>query len=151
MPATNATSALDFLRQMLDNKKSDLAFYTANFAAVDGQVKPFSDSVKIDKDSYFLCTHGMVFAANGATDQTITTYLVPDCNVYLRDTSTGRGLMDVPAILPAYFGAGNFPALWPMPYAFTPGGDIECDLYCLSQAGIPLDVQLVFIGMKVFL
>jgi hypothetical protein len=139
---------------LLDPNKSDYFVYQGTFTAAVGggaTAGKFSVDVPTDRDSVFFWCYGQVFCADATNNtQNFSAAYAADALLNLRDASTGRNLTAAPMILPAFFGTGVFPVQLPKPYAFAPASVIECDLQILSGNVPTFDIQLAFIGIKIF-
>ena len=111
-------------------------------AAQIGNVNIQADSDFIIEKTTFACD------VAGAT-QTLNTMTVPNVNVLLVATSSGRQLMNIALPLASLFGPAWLPFIWPKPYLLHASSTLTHTLTSFEAAVTPF-VTLVFHGRKLF-
>lgn len=71
-------------------------------------------SFNVDNDSDFMWLKGTYFAAVADAQQQSATREVPGVTVTIKDTTSGRDIMNVPVAIPAMFGTGELPFILPV-------------------------------------
>lgn len=107
-------------------------------------------NVTLDADSDFLWQKFNVFALfnNGVTTEVETK---PAITVTIKDTASGRDLMNGPLPLANLAGDGQLPFILPTPKVFQARGTIAVNVVNLHPDNTYTDLYLVFVGTKLFL
>lgn len=124
------------------------------------QIGPFSSlapsaslpgNVTLDADSDFLWQKFNVFATTGNDGATQSTQVVPALTITIKDTSSGRDLMNSAVPLPALAGSGQLPFILPTAKIFQARGTISVNVANISDNATYTGIYLSFIGTKLFL
>lgn len=108
-------------------------------------------TVTLDADSDFLWQKFNVFATTGNDGATQATQVVPALTITIKDTASGRDLMNAPIPLPALAGSGQLPFILPTAKIFQARGTISVNVANVSDNATYTGIYLVFIGTKLFL
>jgi hypothetical protein len=108
-------------------------------------------NVTIDADADFLWQKLTCFADEASAGATESTQVVPGVTITIKDTSSGRDLMNGPIPLPALCGDGQLPFILPTPKIFQARGTIAINLANITAATSYTNLYVVFIGTKLFL
>jgi hypothetical protein len=119
---------------------------TAGIAAVSGTQTP---NIQIRADSDFVIEKTTFSADIAAAAQTASTRVLPNVNVQIVITSSGRQLFNVQAPLTGLFGDGQLPFIWPKPYIVPASSTLQIQLVSFEAAIVPF-ITLNFIGRVLF-
>jgi hypothetical protein len=123
--------------------------YRAQFLALaPAATQTFNVNIQADADFKIL---GGAYHANVANAaQTISTYTYPLVDIQLTDTGSGRFFQDNPVSLPAYFGNGQLPFLWPIPKIMRARSTLQVQATNYDAASTYNIRGLYFIGVKMY-
>ena len=93
----------------------------------------------------------MAFATIANAGETESTQVVPNCTLTIKDTASGRDLMNAPVPIPTLAGNGQLPFILPTPKVFQARGTIAVQVQNVSSDDTYTDLYLVFCGTKLFL
>src|SRR5271165_6633530 len=142
------------LSQMSDSQLTqlfgvrDFFVYEADFATIaaggNGQF-----TMTVQADSNFLWQYGCFYAstANAAFQQ--NTRPIPNMNMTIQDSSSGRQLMSGPVPIASLFGTGQEPYELPSPRFFRANTTITLSVNNFDAA-VSYDLKLSFMGTKFF-
>ena len=108
-------------------------------------------NVTLDADSDFLWQKFNVFATTGNDGATQATQVVPALTITIKDTSSGRDLMNAAVPLPALAGSGQLPFILPTAKIFQARGTIAVNVANISDNETYTGIYLAFVGTKLFL
>lgn len=108
-------------------------------------------NVTLDADSDFLWQKFNVFATAGNDGAQQSNQEVPAITVTIKDTSSGRDLMNAAVPLPALAGSGQLPFILPTAKIFQARGTIAVNIANISDNVTYTGIYLAFIGTKLFL
>jgi hypothetical protein len=108
-------------------------------------------NVTLDADSDFLWQKFNVFATIGSAGETQATQAVPAITITIKDTASGRDLMNGPVPLPSLAGSGQLPFILPTAKIFQARGTISVNIANISGDDTYTGIYLAFIGTKLFL
>ncbi len=108
-------------------------------------------NVTLDADSDFLWQKFNVFATTGNDGATFDSQVVPAITVTIKDTASGRDLMNGPIPLPALAGSGQLPFILPTAKIFQARGTISVNIVNVSDNATYTGIYLTFVGTKLFL
>lgn len=108
-------------------------------------------NVTLDADSDFLWQKFNVFATTGNDGTTSANAIVPALTITIKDTSSGRDLMNAAVPLPAMAGSGQLPFILPTAKIFQARGTIAVNVANISDNATYTGIYLAFIGTKLFL
>ena len=130
------------------NHRRDIYTYSAEVAAiaVGGNA---NDTIAIEADSDFILQKLTYHADIAGAAQTAATRVVPNVSVLIKDTGSGRQLMDTSIPIPSLFGTGELPFILPNPRLFMRNSTIQV-AFTSFEAAITPDVFLSFIGYKIY-
>lgn len=127
----------------------DFFTYQVNFAAVlagSSQTQTFT----IQADADFLLTKQAFFATLGNVAFTDSSRPIPNINVTIQDTGSGRNLMNTAVPIASIFGTGQLPFILPRQRIFLANATVNVTITNFDVAD-DYDVYLSFIGEKGFL
>lgn len=107
-------------------------------------------AIIFDNDSDFICTKAEYFVDIAGAAQTDSTRVVPLISVLLQPGGSGRRMMQEAVPLPAVFGTGALPFIFPVRHTFVGGTTLNITLTNYSAATAYANLYLVFSGMKVY-
>lgn len=108
-------------------------------------------NVTLDADSDFLWQKLTVFALIGNAGETEATQVVPGITLTIKDTASGRDLMNGPIPIPALCGNGQLPFILPTPKIFQARGTIAVNVVNVTGDDTYTNLYITFIGTKLFL
>lgn len=108
-------------------------------------------NVTLDADSDFLWQKMTVFATIADAGETAATQVVPAISITIKDTASGRDLMNGPVPLPSLAGNGQLPFILPTPKVFQARGTIQVNVQNISADDTYTGLFVTFIGTKLFL
>lgn len=108
-------------------------------------------NVTLDADSDFLWQKFNVFATIGDAGETSATTVVPAITITIKDTASGRDLMNSAVPLPALAGSGQLPFILPTAKIFQARGTIQVNIQNVATDDTYTGIYLAFIGTKLFL
>lgn len=107
-----------------------------------------TDSVTVESDSDFILTKMSYFATNGAgAALTWNSRIVPLVRIQLRDTGSGRNLLDANQPIPNLFGTGEIPFILPTMLRIKANSVLRADFVSFEAADSRL-VDLSLVGFK---
>lgn len=106
--------------------------------------------INIQADSDFKILAGSYHANNTNAAQSSSTFTYPLIDVLLTDQGSGRNLMDNPVSIPALFGNGQLPFIWPVPKTLSARSTLQVQV-TNYDAAVTYNIRgLYFIGVKLF-
>lgn len=129
----------------------DSFFYEINLTSALAPAGSTPGTVNIDTDSDFFWTKGMAHAAVASDGQTADTEVIPECDITIKDASTGRDLMNAQVPLSNLFGTSRLPFILPVEKYFGARSQISVTLYNVSDNTTYSSIKLTFAGIKAFL
>jgi hypothetical protein len=108
-------------------------------------------NVTLDADSDFLWQKFNVYADVGDDGQTASAAVIPGITITIKDTASGRDLMNAPIPLAALAGSGQLPFILPTPKIFQARGTISVQVQNITDNTTYSSLYLSFIGTKLFL
>jgi hypothetical protein len=108
-------------------------------------------NVTLDADSDFLWQKFNVFAMIGDAGETEATQVLPAVTITIKDTASGRDLMNAPVPVSLLAGDGQLPFILPTPKVFQARGTIAVNVQNISTDDTYTNLYLCFIGTKLFL
>lgn len=108
-------------------------------------------NVTLDADSDFLWQKFTAYADVGDDGQTESATVVPGISITIKDTASGRDLMNAPIPLAALSGNGQLPFILPTPKIFQARGTIAVNVQNITDNTTYSSLYLCFIGTKLFL
>ena len=105
----------------------------------------------LDADSDFLWQKFTVYADVGDDGQAADTAVVPGITITIKDTASGRDLMNNAVPLAALAGNGQLPFILPTPKIFQSRGTIQVNVQNITDNITYSSLYLEFIGTKLFL
>lgn len=106
-------------------------------------------TVDIEADSSFVWLKSNYFVTVGAAaPQQEATRVIPNLNVQINDTGSGRLLQQEPVPISSMSGHEGLPAILPVPRIFMPKSTIQVTFTNESTAETYQALSLVFIGYK---
>lgn len=127
----------------------DFFTYEVDFSGVAAAGGTAQNTFTVQADSNFLWQYGCFFADISGATQTDSSRVIPDIQVMVQDTSSGRNLMSAPVPVTNVFGYGSLPFLLPTPRFFRAQTQVVVSLIN-SSAATAYDLRLSFIGTKFF-
>lgn len=118
---------------------------TAAIAPLASQI----GNINIQADSDFIIEKTTYAADIAGATQTFNSITVPNVNVLLVATSSGRQLMNIQLPLATIFGPAWLPFIWPKPYLLHASSTLTHTLVSFEAAISPF-VTLAFHGRKLF-
>ncbi len=129
----------------------DFFVYTIGPFASLAPAAQLPGNVTLDADSDFLWQKFNVFATTGNDGATADSQVVPAVTVTIKDTASGRDLMNAPVPLAALAGSGQLPFILPTSKIFQARGTISVNIVNISDDTTYTGIYLSFIGTKLFL
>lgn len=127
----------------------DFFIYTPGKFVTLGAGATLTQNINIQADSDF-CLQKLTFQADLAgVAQTASGVIVPNVNVLITDSGSGRQLMNNVLPLTLIFGTGQIPFILPKPKWFAANSNVVIALTSFEAAVTP-SIQLAFIGFKRF-
>lgn len=108
-------------------------------------------SFQVDKDSDFFWTKLVVHAVSGSDGTTVQNELLPEVNVIITNTSSGRAYMNEAVPLANFAGSGRLPFVLPMETYIPAMTVIQVQYQNVSDNSTYSLLELSFIGYKAFL
>jgi len=109
-----------------------------------------SDAVTIESDSNFVLTKMAFFASDGAgAAQEHDTRIIPLVRIQLRDTGSGRNLLDGTQPIVNLFGTGEIPFILPIQQIIRANSVLRAD-FTSFEAAEDRQVELSLIGFKLY-
>jgi hypothetical protein len=108
-------------------------------------------NVTLDADSDFLWQKFNVFATVASAGATQSTQVVPALTVTIKDTASGRDLMNAAIPFPSLAGSGQLPFILPTAKIFQARGTISINVSNISAGTTYTGIYVTFIGTKLFL
>lgn len=106
-------------------------------------------NINIQADSDFIIEKTTYASDTAGATQTLNTFTVPNVNVLIVATSSGRQLMNIQLPLGTLFGPAWLPFIWPKPYLLHASSTLQHTITSYEAAISPF-VTLVFHGRKLF-
>lgn len=129
----------------------DTEFFTYQSArkSVAAGSTSVTDSITIQSDADFLIEKLAYVADNAGGAITDSSRIIPNIRVLLTSGTSSAQLMSVPVPISALFGTGQLPFILPKPFFLRASSTMQIQ-YSSDEAALTLNVQLSFIGRKVF-
>ncbi len=108
-------------------------------------------SFQVDKDSDFFWTKLTVHAVSASDGTTVQNELLPEVNVIITNTSSGRAYMNEAVPLANFSGSGRLPFILPMETYIPAMTQIQVQYLNVSDQSTYSLLELSFIGYKAFL
>jgi len=108
-----------------------------------------SDIINIEADSDFILQKLSYEADIAGAAFTDSSRPIPNVNVQLIDSGSGRQLMQNPLPIPSIFGTGELPFILSNPRFFAKNSTIQV-AYTNFDAAIGYSIRLSFIGYKIY-
>ena len=106
-------------------------------------------NIQIQVDSDFLIEKMSFNADLAGAAQTETSRVLPNVNVLLTNTASGRNLMNVQFPLTGVFGGGELPFILPRQYLLPGSSTLQIQLVSFEAVSVPF-ITLNFIGRKLY-
>lgn len=107
-------------------------------------------NVQVQADTSFIWDKTSVFAAIAGAAQTNATQVLPQIDVTIQDTGSGRLLQNEPVQVTDIAGDGKLPFVLPQPRVFSANSTITLTFTNTSNAEVYTNLQFSLIGRKVF-
>ena len=108
-----------------------------------------TDQIAIEADSNFVWIKAAYMADLAGAAQTDATRVVPNVDVQLVDTGSGRQLLNGNIPIPSIFGTGELPFVLPIPQVLLSNSVLRIDFTSREAVNTP-NIRLAFIGYKDF-
>lgn len=108
-----------------------------------------TQNIAISADSDFEITKITYFSDLAGVAQTVNGQILPNCNVIITDTGSGRQLMNVAIAIGAMFGLAREPFILPIPKIIAARSNLQIVVTSFEAAVTP-SISLNFIGNKIF-
>ncbi len=128
--------------------KKDFYIYEEDFSSVANGATA-TGNINIQADSDFVMQKLTYFADISAAVQTDSSRVIPLMTVQIKDTGSGRDLLETAAPVSNLFGTGELPFILPTPKLFLARSTIAITVTNFS-ASTTYNLRLSFIGYKVF-
>lgn len=148
--ARENTNAIRIVDQMTADMRviEEPFVYRAVFSGLTaGATATFQINIQADSDFKILAGTYHANVANAA--QTASSFTYPLVDVLLTDQGSGRQFMDNPVSLPALFGNGQLPFLWPVPKLMAARSTLQVQAQNYDAAAT-YNLRLYFVGVKLF-
>lgn len=129
----------------------DAFFYNTGIEDALAPAASTSSTFNIDGDSDFFATKLTVHAVSGGDATTYLASLLPEVNIIITDTTSGRSLMNEQVPLANLAGSAQLPFILPIMRLFVAKSTIKIDYYNVSDNATYSALQLTFCGVKAFL
>ncbi len=129
-------------------RRRDFYTYTAAVAAIAVGANA-NAVINIEADADFILQKLTFYADIAGAAQLSGTRIIPNVEIQITDTGSGRQLMSNPVPVPAIFGTGELPFILPNPRLFRKNSTIQI-AFTSFEAAITPDVFLAFIGYKIY-
>lgn len=106
-------------------------------------------TVNIDASAMFQISTQSYWANTANAAVTSGTYVVPNCSVLLVDTGSGMQFSDVAVPIPAFFGNGQFPFVYPEPKIMAANSVLQ-GTFTNFDAAAGYNIRLAFNGYKIY-
>ena len=127
--------------------RSFYVYEVQTIAIVAGGNSP--DQIQVEADADFYWIKSAYFADLAGVAQLESTQIIPNVDVQIVDTGSGRQLLNGNIPIPSIFGSGNLPFVLPIPQVFKANSVVRVDFTSREAAATP-DIRLAFIGYKDF-
>lgn len=128
--------------------KKDFYIYEEDFSSVAAGATA-TGNINIQADSDFVLQKLTFFADIAAAAQTLSGIVIPLMTVQIKDTGSGRDLIESAAPVTNLFGRGELPFILPTPKLFLARSTIAITVTNFDAAST-YNLRLSFIGYKVF-
>jgi hypothetical protein len=128
--------------------KKDFYVYEEDFSAVTSG-STATGNINIQADSDFVLQKLTFFADIAAAAQTDSSRVIPLMTVQIKDTGSGRDLIESSAPVSNIFGSGRLPFILPTPKLFLARSTIAITVDNFDAA-VTYNLRLSFVGYKVF-
>lgn len=128
--------------------KKDFYIYQEDFSSVASGASAVGN-INIQADSDFVLQKLTYFADIAAAAQTDTSRVIPLMTVQIKDTGSGRDIIETAAPVSSVFGTGQLPFILPTPKLFLARSTIAITVENFDAA-VTYNLRLSFIGYKVF-
>lgn len=133
--------------------KHEFYVYTQNFTSdLNNAVAPTgtgNGSINIQADSDFVLQKLTYFADIAKAAQTENTRVIPLMSIQIRDTGSGRDIIENATPVSNIFGTGQLPFILPTKKLFLARSTIAITVTNFDAA-VTYNLQLAFVGYKVF-
>jgi hypothetical protein len=126
----------------------DYFVYELDFPTIDSGASA-TNNFTVQADSNFLWQYGAFYASVAGAAFTDDTRPIPNCNLIITDSSSGRQLMSNAVPIASMFGTGQLPFQLPSPRFFR-SNTIVSVFITNFDAAVDYDLKLSFIGTKFF-
>lgn len=128
--------------------RRDFYVYVATFSGLAAAASA-NGTIQIEADADFMLQKLAYEADIAAAAFTASTRPVPNVNIQITDTGSGRQLMNNPVPIPSFFGTGELPFILPNPRKFTKQTTIALAVTNFDAA-VTYNLRLSFIGYKIY-
>ncbi len=108
-----------------------------------------TDQIQIESDADFWWIKSAFWADIAGAAQTDSSRVIPNVDVQIVDTGSGRQLLNGNIPIPSIFGTGQLPFILPLPQVFKANSVVRID-FTSREAVITPNLRLAFIGYKDF-
>jgi len=108
-----------------------------------------TDQIQVESDADFWWIKSAFFADIAGAAQTDSSRIIPNVDVQIVDTGSGRQLLNGNIPIPSIFGNGQLPFILPLPQVFKANSVVRID-FTSREAVITPNLRLAFIGYKDF-
>jgi len=126
----------------------DVYTYTTGRVAVAAGVS-VTTNIAIQADADFEIHKLTMFADIAGAAQTDSTRVLPNASILIRDTGSGRQLMNVAVALASLFGTGEEPFIMTVPKIIKARSNLEVTITSFEAANTN-NISVNFIGAKIF-
>lgn len=128
----------------------DFFVYEMNFSGALAAAGSTPLTVTIDNDADFEWMKASYHGTVGNDGTTRTAEQIPEVNVTIRDTTSGRDLMNLPVAARNIFGSGEIPFILPVTKIFPARSTIQMTVVNASDNLTYSTLLFSFIGAKLF-
>lgn len=108
-----------------------------------------TDQIAIEADSNFVWIKSSFQADIAGAALTDSTRIIPNVDVQMIDTGSGRQILNGPIPIASLFGTGELPFVLPIPQILKANSTLRID-FTSREAANTLNIRLAFIGYKDF-
>jgi hypothetical protein len=131
--------------------KKDWFTYTTNITASLAPGVSVPTTFNIDGDSDFFCTKLNVHGTVGNDGTVVDSEQLPEVNIIITDTTSGRQLMNALTPLSNIAGSSRLPFILPIERFFSAKSTVKVDWFNASDNLTYTTLLLSFIGIKAFI
>jgi hypothetical protein len=130
----------------------DVFFYEINLSPAGGLAPSASipGTVNIDTDSDFFWQKSTQHSAVASDGTTYENEELPECDITIKDATTGRDIMNAPVPISNIFGNGRIPFILPVEKYFGARSQISVTVNNVSDNKTYTSIKLTFVGIKAF-